>query len=100
MFAWVMARTLTSGWIQQLDGGGLTSRCSGRPGAAVDRPVRRRGILSAEVTWHHLIVWPERNGWLIFPGNGFPMMLFPVGARRLLVCMRRCAELPGVCSGR
>ena len=63
----------------------------------------RAAGLSAEVTWRHLTVWQERGGWLIFRGNGFPLMLFPVDGLTAAglydivrgIAARHCAEFGG-----
>jgi len=35
--------------------------------------------LSSELSWRHVTTWYERDGWFILRGNGFPLLMFPVG---------------------
>jgi hypothetical protein len=36
----------------------------------------------AKVSWHHVTVWRERQGWLDLQGNGFPAVLLPIAGLR------------------
>ena len=59
----------------------------------------RAADLSAELSWRHVTMWYERDGWFILRGNGFPLIMFPVDgleAARVYGHVRALAARHGV----
>lgn len=65
-------------------------------GADEDKVWARTPDFLAKVSWRHVTVWREQQGWLLLQGNGFPMILLPIeGLKREAVyeaVMRRVRE--------
>ena len=47
----------------------------------------------AKVSWHHVTVWREREGWLVLQGKGFPAVLLPIASLRAAEAYEQVKEL-------